>query len=255
MQVDWITAIAQAVNFLILVWLLHHFLYGRIIDAVDRREERIRGRLTEAEEKNETAEQKLAEYRTQLDELEHDRDEKMRRAAAEAEEEEHRLREVARQEVDKLKQGWIRTLAEEQVAFRRSLRERSAKQFFAMAEQALRELADQELSDQMCAAFKRRLELLSSAERERLRSACASAGDKARVQTRFEPSSSVKRELTRALHEAVGEQVEVSYEASDDGAVGVEVRCGSEIVSWNLQRYLEEMEEQTLKALASEGQP
>jgi len=255
MQIDWITAIAQAINFLVLVWLLHHFLYGRILDAVDRRDERVRRRLEEAEEKHEAAEQELAEYRTQLRELERERDEKMRQASAEAEEEKHRLREQARQEVDSLKQGWLRTLADDQDALRKVLRERSARQFFVLAQRALRDLADQDLSDQMCAAFKRQLEQLSSADRERLSSACNSAGNTVCVRTRFEPSSSVKRELTRALHQAIGEQVEVIYESSDDAALGVEAHCGSEIVSWNIQRYLEELEEQTLSALASEGEP
>ena len=41
MQIDWITVAAQIVNFLILVWLLQHFLYGPITRAMQRREQRI----------------------------------------------------------------------------------------------------------------------------------------------------------------------------------------------------------------------
>jgi len=52
MQIDWFTLIAQIVNFLILVWLLKHFLYDRMVDGMDKRREKISSRLKEADEKN-----------------------------------------------------------------------------------------------------------------------------------------------------------------------------------------------------------
>jgi F-type H+-transporting ATPase subunit b len=51
MLIDWFTVVAQIINFLILVALLKHFLYGRIIKAMDQREERINSRLEEAKKK------------------------------------------------------------------------------------------------------------------------------------------------------------------------------------------------------------
>jgi F-type H+-transporting ATPase subunit b len=41
MLIDWFTVGAQALNFLILVWLLKRFLYKPILDAIDAREKRI----------------------------------------------------------------------------------------------------------------------------------------------------------------------------------------------------------------------
>ncbi len=49
MQIDWLTVIAQIVNFLILVWLLKRFLYQPVINAMDQREQRIAERLQKAE--------------------------------------------------------------------------------------------------------------------------------------------------------------------------------------------------------------
>jgi F-type H+-transporting ATPase subunit b len=40
MGIDWFTLVAQIANFLILVALLKHFLYNRIIKAMDEREKR-----------------------------------------------------------------------------------------------------------------------------------------------------------------------------------------------------------------------
>ena len=52
MLIDWFTVSAQAVNFLILVWLMKRYLYQPILVAIDAREKRIaadeRNRIFEA---------------------------------------------------------------------------------------------------------------------------------------------------------------------------------------------------------------
>lgn len=49
MLIDWFTVAAQAVNFLVLVWLLKRFLYKPILGAMDAREQRIASQLRQAE--------------------------------------------------------------------------------------------------------------------------------------------------------------------------------------------------------------
>ena len=51
MLIDWFTVAAQAVNFLILVWLLKRFLYKPVLAAIDEREKRITSQLQDAEQK------------------------------------------------------------------------------------------------------------------------------------------------------------------------------------------------------------
>ena len=48
MSVDWITVIAQIVNFLVLIWLLKKFLYRPILDGIDAREAEITERMLAA---------------------------------------------------------------------------------------------------------------------------------------------------------------------------------------------------------------
>jgi F-type H+-transporting ATPase subunit b len=48
MLIDWFTVGAQALNFIILVWLLKRFLYQPVLDAVDAREARIAAQLADA---------------------------------------------------------------------------------------------------------------------------------------------------------------------------------------------------------------
>ena len=51
MLINWFTVFAQAINFLILVWLLKRFLYKPILHAIDEREKGIATQLADAEAK------------------------------------------------------------------------------------------------------------------------------------------------------------------------------------------------------------
>jgi F-type H+-transporting ATPase subunit b len=51
MLIDWFTVGAQAVNFLVLVWLLKRFLYKPVLAAIDAREKRIAGELADADKR------------------------------------------------------------------------------------------------------------------------------------------------------------------------------------------------------------
>ena len=48
MLIDWFTVGAQALNFLILVWLMKRFLYKPVLNAIDAREKRIAAELSDA---------------------------------------------------------------------------------------------------------------------------------------------------------------------------------------------------------------
>ena len=51
MLIDWFTVGAQALNFLILVWLMKRFLYKPILHAIDEREKRVATELANADKK------------------------------------------------------------------------------------------------------------------------------------------------------------------------------------------------------------
>jgi F-type H+-transporting ATPase subunit b len=67
MLIDWFTVGAQALNFLVLVWLMKRFLYKPILDAIDVREKRIAAELADASAKK-------AEAQKERDEFQHKND-------------------------------------------------------------------------------------------------------------------------------------------------------------------------------------
>ena len=108
MQIDWLTVIAQIVNFLILIWLLKRFLYQPVINAMDRREQRIAERLHNAELREQAAADTRLDYQHKIEALEQDRDALIKQAREAAESERRVLLDEARNEVAEKRSHWQR---------------------------------------------------------------------------------------------------------------------------------------------------
>ena len=102
MLIDWFTVSAQVVNFLILVWLLKHFLYRPILNAIDAREKRIATELADADAKKAEAIKERDEFQHKNEEFDRQRAALLSQATDEAKVERQRLFDEARQAADAL---------------------------------------------------------------------------------------------------------------------------------------------------------
>ena len=97
MLIDWFTVGAQALNFLILVWLMKRFLYKPILDAIDAREKRIAAELADADAKKAEAKKERDEFQHKNEEFDQQRAALLTKATDEAKAERQRLLDEARQ--------------------------------------------------------------------------------------------------------------------------------------------------------------
>ncbi len=102
MLIDWFTVGAQAINFIILVWLLKRFLYKPILDAVDAREKRVATELADADAKKAEAKKERDEFQHKNEEFDQQRAALLSKATEEAKAERQRLLGEARQAADAL---------------------------------------------------------------------------------------------------------------------------------------------------------
>src|SRR5271165_6714309 len=96
MLIDWFTVGAQAINFIILVWLLKRFLYKPILDALDAREKRIAAELADADAKKAEAAKERDEFRHKNEAFDRQRVALLSKANEEAKAERRRLLDEAR---------------------------------------------------------------------------------------------------------------------------------------------------------------
>jgi len=238
--IDWLTVGAQAVNFLILVWLLKRFLYERVVRAMDRREAAIAARIREADARIDEAEQEARRHREEREALEAQRERLLTRAREEADDLRHALEKDARRELDEARARWHAELEREQAVFLQDVRRQLAEHFEALARRALAELADADLEGQMARVLVERLGRLDADQKAAL--AGRAPDEPLLVRSAFELPAAIKRTLTAAIHEAVGRDVSVAYELADDLACGLELRAGGQSLAWSLDGYLDALE-------------
>ena len=242
MQIDWITVAAQTVNFLVLVWLLQHFLYGPITRAMERREQRIANRLREAAERKADAEAEAQAYREKQDELESRRESLLAEAQDDAEQARRRLERSAREEVEQRREEWLDQLAEQEGSFLRDIRRHATEQFYRLNRQALAELANADLESQVISVFIEKLQDVDKEVRRKAGKGASQAGNTVAVVSRFEISANDKRRITKAIHEMISDGAEVDYRLNDAIGCGIEIKAGSQTISWSIDGYFDSLE-------------
>lgn len=249
MQIDWVTTVAQVINFLVLVALLRHFLYGPITHAMAERQERIAERMHEAEAREREAQERAEEHELALRELEERREEVLEGARRAADEERERLADEARREVAALDRRWHEALRDEQRGFLDELRRRLGEQLCGLARQALGDLASADLQTQMVAVFVDRLAHLNDREREELRTGLREDSGPVRVITAFELPAEQREHVRRATRELLGTDGEVDFVRADELLCGIELGVGGRKLGWSIDSYLDRLAESITEML------
>ena len=248
MQVDWFTLIAQVVNLLVLVGLLKHFLFGRIVRAMDDREATIAGRLEAAARGRASAEQEAEALRAKRRELEEQREQILARFQEEAESHREQLLQAARRDIEKMKVEWLDALERERQESLQSFRENLSQAVFAIAKQGLKELANTDLEDRIVEVFVGRLQALDAGERDAI-AAAARDSDQLEVRTAFPLRPQAREDLSRSLRQQFGDIVEVRFSTAPELICGIELRVESHRIGWNLNSHLGDVEARVFEGL------
>ncbi|HOJ52069.1 MAG TPA: hypothetical protein PLT64_05865 [Syntrophales bacterium] len=254
MHIDWFVFLAQIVNFLILVYLLKRFLYGRIIQAMDRRENMIVSRFEEAERLRKEAETLAAHYEEKNRLLAEKQEELLNQMVQAAEAKKKELLEKARADVDAIRSRWQETLKKEKESFLQDLSQRVGRQTYTLARRILSAMADAELEEKMAKVFLRRLQDLSEDERKKLKEAIQQSGGRIVVQSAFPLSPAIQAEIRAAFSDGEGGILpEVRFETLEEAIAGIELRTHGYKLAWSIGDYLENLEETFTRALLEEA--
>src|SRR6202142_2977157 len=102
MLIDWFTVGAEALNFLILAWLMKRFLYKPILHAIDEREKRIAKELADADAKKAESQKERDGFQHKNEEFDKQRAALLSKATDEAKAERERLFDESRKAADAL---------------------------------------------------------------------------------------------------------------------------------------------------------
>jgi F-type H+-transporting ATPase subunit b len=248
MLLDSFTIIAQIINFLILIYLLKRFLFHRIIQIMDEREKQITDRMQDAKTAKEAAQKELDEQQRIREELQEKWNEMLAQAKKDAQKKREELVKDARSKIDEEQKNWREAIMKQRTAFLRDLRHLSCEQVCQMSRKVLADLADEKLENQLIENFLIQLGKLSKEEKDDFIRFIDKDERKIWVDSSFKLTGKKESEIRKILEEIIGDKVEINFKVSPKLICGIETRTEGKKISWNIENYLDGLEEQLKKA-------
>jgi len=248
MLLDSFTIIAQIINFLILVYLLKRFLFNRIIQIMDEREKQITDQMQDAKTAKETAQKELDEQQRIREELQEKWNEMLAQAKKDAQKKREELVKDARSKIDEEQKNWREAILKQRTAFLRDLRHLSCEQVCQMSRKVLSDLADEKLENQLIENFLIQLGKLSKEEKDDFIRFIDKDERKIWVDSSFQLVREKESEIRKILEKIIGDKVEINFKVSPKLICGIETRTEGKKISWNIENYLDGLEEQLKKA-------
>lgn len=242
MLIDWFTVGAQALNFLILVWLLKRFLYQPILHAIDEREKRIAAELADAAAKKIEAQKERDDFQHKNEEFDQQRASLLSKATDEAKAERQRLLDEARKAADTLSAKRLETFRNDAEQLNQAVRRRTVQEVFAIARKALTDLAEASLEERMSAVFTNRLRALNGESKEALAAAVKNSPGPILVRSAFELPAEQRAAIQRTLNETFSADIQIRFEAAPDVISGIELTANGQKVAWSIADYLSSLE-------------
>jgi F-type H+-transporting ATPase subunit b len=255
MLIDWFTVGAQALNFLILVWLMKRFLYKPILHAIDEREQRIAAELADADAKKSEAQQERDEFQHKNEEFDQQRAALLSQATDDVQTERQRLLDEARQAADTLRAKRQDALQREQQSLNDEITRRTREEVFAIARKTLTDLAGTSLEERICKVFTHRLRELNGEAKRSLAKALKTSSDPVLVRSAFDLPSEQRATIQQALNEAFSAEIPVRFETAPDVISGIELTTNGRKVAWSIADYLVSLERSVGELLQQQPKP
>ncbi len=255
MLIDWFTVGAQALNFLVLVWLLKRFLYRPILDAIDAREKRIAAELADADAKKAEARKERDEFQDKNEKFDQQRAARMTQVTDEAKAERQRLLDDARQAADALSARRQETLRNDARNLSKAISRRTQQEVFAIARKALADLASSSLEERLCEVFTRRLRAMDANAKASLGEVLKTAREPALVRSAFDLPAEQRAAIQKAINETFSADIRLRFETAPALVSGIELATNGRKVAWSIADYLASLEKGVDELLQEKDRP
>jgi F-type H+-transporting ATPase subunit b len=255
MLIDWFTVGAQALNFLILVWLMKHFLYKPVLRAIDEREKRVAAELANADKKKAEAQKESDEFKQKNDEFDQQRVALLKKATDEVKAERQRLLDEARKAADVLSAKRQETLRNDAHNLHQAISRRTQQEVFAIVRKTLKDLATTSLEERLVEVFTRRVRVMDGPTKAGLIDALKKSSEPALVRSAFDLPAEQQAAIQNALNEISSAEIHIRFETVPDLISGIELTTNGQKVAWSIADYLTSMEKSVDELLKEKDKP
>ncbi len=255
MLIDWFTVGAQVLNFVVLVWLMKHFLYQPVLDAIAAREKRIADQIADAAAKEAQAATERKTYEDKNAAFDQQRTDLLSKATADAKAEGLRVADAAQKAATALAAKRRQSLATQAEHLQQLIAGRAAHEVFAVARKTLTDLANVDLEERMVKVFTRHLSELPAAAKDQLGAALKQNAEPALVRSHFELPADQQAAIQSAINVSFSAEVRLHFETAADAVCGIELSAGGQKLAWTIAEYLRDLEHDVAALLAPAAKP
>lgn len=240
MLIDWFTVGAQLLNFVILVWLMKHFLYQPVLDAIAAREQKIAKELKDAATTQTHADQQRKEFQQKNKDFDDQREAMLQQAKEAAKAERERLQTEAREAIDTANQKHARAQLAELQQLHADITRDTQQQVLAIARRVLGDLADVSLEQRACEVFIQRLLALDGPALATLGAALMAANEArpAMVHSAFALPEPQTTAIQATLEASFGQPIALQFEVKPELVSGIELSANGQKLAWSISDYL-----------------
>lgn len=242
MLFDWFTMGAQVLNFVVLVWLMKHFLYQPILNAIDQREKLIAKELSEAAATKADAQKEHNQFLQKNQEHENKRTDLLAEATKAADTEKQRLMAEAKQALADWSLKRQASLMNEAKNFHQAVRQRTQEEIFSIARKTLTDLAGLKLEERMIEVFIQKLHEIPEKEKELLISDARKSKNLMIVRSTFNPLEPQRVLIEKSVKELFGVETEIHFKLSPGLISGIVLIKNDSKIAWCIDDYLGSMQ-------------
>lgn len=224
MQINWWTFALQAVNFLVLVWLLWRFLYRPVREVIEKRKELAERAFADADKRKSEAEAARQRFEEGRAGLANERQEMLKKLHEELEAERVKALDEAKAKADELLQAARQSLARERESALTEVREQVAALAVELASGLLRQAGSEAAGGVFLARLERQLKEMPADERERLQKDLAAEGARLTVATAAPLTPEEQARWRASLGARLGEQDKTDFATDPEIVGGAELR-------------------------------
>jgi F-type H+-transporting ATPase subunit b len=240
MQFDWWTLALQTVNFAVLVWLLHRFLYKPVLRMVDARRVEVEKQYADAGTVEAKAKTALAEIEAERAGIAAERAAALKAAAVQAEEAAATRRAQAEREATTLLDGARKSLAAEREHALAEARGAALDLGVEIARRLLAEVPSALRAEAWLERVEQHLAGIPPAERDEIAKGLNSDGT-LRVVTAVSLPKSVITEWEMRLHQALGDRTTIVFDVDPALIAGTELHFPNAILRFSWRSTLASM--------------
>lgn len=243
MELNWSTFLLEMINFLVLVWILKHFLYQPILSVIAKRQESIAAGIAEAQQLNASAEALKREYENRLCDWQDERQKALDSLHQELNEEKLRQLQVLKGTLDEERQKARVKDDRRQRKKEHEIEHRALLQAAEFAARLLSRAAGPELQSRLFDILTGALVDLSDERLAQLRSQWGEAPGAIDVSSAHALSRDQQQQLESLLSSLSGVPVAVSYRLDPELLAGLRIHIDSRVLQLNVRDDLKDFTE------------